>query len=392
MRRLVLALTLLLGGTAYGQTIADERKALDRAQRDAAAATLRSQRYDAAAAQAMDQADKSRADAAAIAARIQESEAAITAAQARVALIEQLYRRQQGRLAARQQPIVRLTAALQTMARRPPAVALLQPGSIDDMVHVRLLLGNAIPVIRARSADLRAEVQRAHQLRTDAAAAFTVVQREQAMLEARRQSLAQLEAAQRAQSRKLGNTAFVERERAQGLAEKARDIVDLMAVMDVQAETAAGLASLSGPVLRPPRPGESASPPPERLAQSSARPVYRLPVLGRVVTGMGEVSSTGIRSRGLTFVTRPDAQVIAPADGIVKYSDVFRDYGRIVILDHGSGWTTLITGLRSVSVAVGDKVVQGSPIGRTEATNPKVTVELRRAGEPVDIAPLAARG
>lgn len=391
MRCLILAFSLLLGGGAAAQTIADERKALERAQQDAANAALRSQRYDSAAAQVMDQADKTRADAAAIAARIQESEAAITAAQARVALIEQLYRHQQTRLAARQQPIVRLTAALQTMARRPPALVLIQPGSIDDMVRVRLLLENAIPVIRAQSADLRAEVQRANQLRTSAGAAVALVQQEQATLEARRQSLRQIETAQRAQSRKLGDTAFLERERAQGLAEKARDIVDLMAVMDVQAETAAGLASLPGPVLRPSRPGASAPSSSER-SEGDARPAYRLPVLGRVVVGMGEVSATGIRSRGLTMITRPDALVIAPAGGIIKYSGGFRDYGHIVILDHGGGWTTLITGLRSVSVAVGDKAVQGSPIGRVERTNPKVTVELRRQGEPVDIAPLAARG
>ncbi|MGE3745246.1 MAG: murein hydrolase activator EnvC [Sphingomonadaceae bacterium] len=392
MRSVILAAILVLGGSAAAQTIADERKALERAQKDAAATMLRSRNYEKAAAKARNQADKIRADAATLAAQVQESEAAIAAAQARAALIEQLYRRQQARLAARQQPIVRLTAALQTMSRRPPALVLLQPGSLDDMVHVRLLLGNAIPVIRARSADVRREVRRAGELRSAAASAVARVKQEQQMLVARRQSLARLEAAQRAQSRTFGDSAFLEKERAQGLAEKARDIVDLMASMDLQAETAADLASLSGPLLRPPRPGESVRPPPDRPAETKSRPAYRLPVLGRVVTGMGELSETGIRSRGLTMITRPDAQVIAPASGIVKFADSFRDYGKIVIIDHGGGWTSLITGLRIASVAAGDKVLQGSPIGRTERGKPEVTVELRREGIPIDIAPLAARG
>ena len=176
------------------------------------------------------------------------------------------------------------------------------------------------------------------------------------------------------------------------MAEKARDIADLMESMDRQAGIAAELASLSGPVLRPGIPGQSAPPPSDAAAPATIRPPYRLPVLGRVVTGLGEVSETGIRSRGLTFVTRPDAQVIAPASGRIQYAESFRGYGRIVIIDHGSGWTTLITGLKSVSVAVGDSVVQGSPIGRAETTEPRITVELRRQGQPVDIAPLAARG
>jgi septal ring factor EnvC (AmiA/AmiB activator) len=212
------------------------------------------------------------------------------------------------------------------------------------------------------------------------------------MLEARRQSLARLESEQRAQSRRLGDSAFLERERAQGMAEKARDITDLMASMDRQAELAADLASLPGPVLRPPQPGQSAAPPTDRTDATSPRPAYRLPVLGRVVTGVGEISETGIRSRGLTFITRPDAQVIAPANGRVKFAESFRDYGLIVIIDHGGGWTTLITGLHNLSVAVGDSIVQGSPVGRAGPGKPKITVELRRQGQPVDIAPLAARG
>lgn len=392
MRRLILLTTLTLAQPVFAQTITEERKSLVQAQREAGAAMQRSQRYEAAAAQVMDRADKTRAEAAAIAARIQESEATIAAAQARVVLVERLRRRQQARLAARQQPIVRLSAALQTMARRPPALALVQPGSIDDMVHARLLLANAVPVIRTRSADLRIELDRASRLRGQAVAAVASVSREQAMLEGRRQSLARLEGEQRAQSRRFGDSAFLERERAEGMAEKARDITDLMASMDRQAEIAADLASLPGPVLRPAQPGQSAAPPSDTASGAAPRPAYRLPVLGRVVAGVGELSETGIRSRGLTFVTRPDAQVIAPADGRVKFAESFRDYGRIVIIDHGGGWTTLITGLHMVSVTVGDAVLQGSPIGRAGLGNPRITVELRRQGQPVDIAPIAARG
>jgi murein hydrolase activator len=392
MRRAVAAIMVIaLGGTALAQTIADERKALTEAQLAADAATRRSQRYEAAAAAAKNEADRIRAEQVAIAARIQESEAGIAAAQARFAIIERLRRQQHARLAARQQPITRLAAALQTMARRPSALALIQPGSVSDLVHVRLLLADTIPVIRARTDELRVEVERGNRLRDAAGSAVDAVQRQQALLHARRQGLARLEAGQRARSRQLGDSAFLEQERAQAMAEKARDIVDLMTSMDKQAEIAGRLATLPGPVLRPPQPGQSTAPVADaRTSVAAPRPAYRLPVLGRVVTGMGEVSDTGIRSRGLTFVTRPDAQVIAPADGTIRFAEAFRDYGEIIIIDHGGGWTTLITGLRTLSVRVGDNVLQGSPIGRTGGANDRITVELRRQGQPFDIAPLAA--
>jgi len=223
-RFLLTAVAFMLGGAAFAQTITDEQKALADAQQAAVAATRRSEQLEMAAANTMDAADKTRVEAAAIAARIQESEAAIAEAEARATLVERLRRIQHARLAARQRPIVRLTAALQTMARRPPALALVQPGSIDDLVHVRLLLADALPLIRQRTAGLRGELDRANRLRTQAALAIASVRQQKAVLLGRRTALVRLEAAQRAQSRQFGDSAFLEQERAQAMAEKAKTL------------------------------------------------------------------------------------------------------------------------------------------------------------------------
>ena len=60
-------------------------------------------------------------------------------------IIATLQRAQRARLASRQQPLVRLTAALQSLARRPTMLALVQPGSIDDLVRVRAVLATTLP-------------------------------------------------------------------------------------------------------------------------------------------------------------------------------------------------------------------------------------------------------
>src|SRR3546814_11250279 len=57
-----------------------------------------------------------------------------------------------------------------------------------------------------------------------------------------------------------------------------------------------------------------------------------------IFTGFGAVSAAGIRSRGLTLDPADDAVVTAPAAGTVAYARAFRDYGPIVIIDHGGGW------------------------------------------------------
>ncbi|WP_158230063.1 murein hydrolase activator EnvC family protein, partial [Sphingobium fuliginis] len=111
-----------------------------------------------------------------------------------------------------------------------------------------------------------------------------------------------------------------------------------------------------------------------------------------LVTGMGEVSEGGVRSRGLTIATRPDALAVAPTAGRVVFAGPYRGYGQIVIIDHGGGWTTLITGLLRLNAAVGDVVRQGDPLGNAGPGRPSITVELRRNGRPVDIVPLVGAG
>ena len=103
------------------------------------------------------------------------------------------------------------------------------------------------------------------------------------------------------------------------------------------------------------------------------------------------MSDAGVRARGLTFaVARRRAGGRARRRARVRFAGAFRGYGTIVIIDHGDGWTSLLTGLGGADGRVGDRVAPGAadrPRGERRAT-PRVTVELRRRGRPVDIAAL----
>lgn len=400
-----LAQQVVLAGTAP-TSLMQERQALLAARRQASAARERSGRLQARAEQATQDADRARRWAAALAARIQESEADIQAAQARIAIVARLQRAQNARLAQRQQPIVRLTAALQMMARRPTALALVQPGSIADAVHMRAVLGTVMPVIQQRTAGLRADLARSRQLRAAAEQAAASLGTSRAQLAARQADLGRLEASKRIASRDYQSNAGLESDRAVALGEKARDIVDLMDQLSVAGDVRAELASLTGPVPRPEQPARAGAPAPDRPVVRTGLPPYRLPVVGMLVTGMGEISESGVRARGLTIATQPGAQVVAPTAGRIAYAGHYRGYGQIVIIDHGQGWTTLLTGLGRLSVDVGTAVAQGDPIGTVGRTTegqsggsasgsgsaPAVTVELRRNGRPVDIVPLVGMG
>jgi septal ring factor EnvC (AmiA/AmiB activator) len=137
-------------------------------------------------------------------------------------------------------------------------------------------------------------------------------------------------------------------------------------------------------VVRPARPGdvlivEDAGP----VAASAASFSWILPISGRVVTGFGATGSAG-PAQGLTFAPAGGAQIVAPAGGRIAFAGDYRGYGRIVIVEHDGGWTTLVTNLGRIDVSVGDRVVQGSPLGNAAPGRPTVTVELRKDGAPVN--------
>ncbi len=379
---------LLLASVAGAQSIEEERRALAAAKSQSEAASARAEKLERQAAAELSAAERTKSEAAAVAARIQSAEANITAAEARIRLIEQLRTEQRVRLAAKQEPAVRLLAALQTMARRPPGLALVQPGSMRDLVHVRAVLSMMMPVVNARTKGLRADVEAGRKLRADADRALRAVEAGQQRLATERARLVKLAATRRFESQRLTRGAINEQDRAIALGEKARDIVELMADVSAAAEVRTALEALPGPILRPPRPGDARAQPSGSDASQEARFSYRLPVAGTVVTGLGEVSDNGVRARGLTIAARDGALVVAPATGRIAFAAPFRGFGQIVIIDHGGGWTTLITSLAALDARVGDNVLAGGPVGRAGGDRPTITVELRRGNKPVDITPL----
>ncbi|NNC73511.1 MAG: peptidoglycan DD-metalloendopeptidase family protein [Sphingomonadaceae bacterium] len=369
-----------------------EAEALQEANRQRAIAQQRAEQFAEQADAARTDAERAAAREAAAAAEVQAAEADLSAAQSRIRLIEQLRTEQRARLSDRQGSIINLTAALQTLARRPPALALVQPGSVRDLVHIRSLFSTTLPIVRERTADLRAEVARGANLRLQADRAVALLEGRQQGLEDRRTELARLERTSRQRAERLAGATIVETDRVMALGEEARDIRELMAELDRQAVVRDRLIDLPGPRLRPARPGEASAPERQAASRANRRPPYRLPVMGEVVEGLGEVSDAGVRSRGVTIATQPRAQVIAPTAGRVSYAGEFRGYGNIVIIDHSGGWTTLITSLAELDVDVGDVVRQGAPIGRAGAARPTITIELRQGGRPVDISSLVSRG
>ena len=123
---------------------AEAQAELTRATRESQRAEARAERLAREAEAPTEAPDRTAREAAALAARIQAAEAEIAAAGARYSLAQADRKALSARLAERRQPLVRLTGALQTTARRPLALSALQPGSLKELVYVRAV--KAVPV------------------------------------------------------------------------------------------------------------------------------------------------------------------------------------------------------------------------------------------------------
>ncbi|MEL7219509.1 MAG: peptidoglycan DD-metalloendopeptidase family protein, partial [Pseudomonadota bacterium] len=372
---------------------------LQRATREGQRAEARAERLAQQAEDATEAADKTAKQAAAIAAQIQSAEADIAAASAQYSLARNKRGALSARLAERREPLVRLTSALQTTARRPLVLSSLQPGSLKDLVYVRAVLDTAVPEIRDRTAALRSDLEEGRALERQAQQALETLRTSEQDLQAKRAELTDLETRQRLASRDARSSAAREGERALALAEEARDLDGLIDRLDDAASLRRELAVLPGPVMRPAGLAEpsitvteevlasdevSVANPPPSTGANSPPDGFQLPVQGRTIAGFGELRGSGSRNTGLSLAPSAGAQVVAPASGRVAFSGPYRGFGRIVILEHANDWTSLITGLDRASVEVGDELIGGSPIGVAAQEEPSITIELRSGGTPVN--------
>lgn len=386
-----LAALALLGGSmaqtpAGIDTAEDAAAALTRAQTQGAEARKRAEVLEAGAATATAAADKTAQEAAALAARVQESEAQIAANEAQLRLIAQDQTRWRAELAQKQQPLIELTAALQRLTRRPPLLSLLRPGSLREAVYLRAVLETLLPEVARRTAGLRQAIERGKALAARAQQASAALRAGQAELAQRRAELGVIEERQRLASVQASGAANRESERALALAEQARDLISLVGDLAKAGAVRDQLAALPGPVLRPAQPqaaraptDQAPSPPP-----SDAPPRYMLPAAGRLVTGFGSVVAGQVPSRGISILSMGGAQVVAPGAGRVAFAGPYRGYGLIVIIEHGGGWSSLVTGLSQLDCQVGEQLVAGGSLGRAGPDRPLLTLELRRQGVPVN--------
>lgn len=116
------------------------------------------------------------------------------------------------------------------------------------------------------------------------------------------------------------------------------------------------------------------------------------PVMGQVTGSFGErldpFSGEGAFHSGVDISSQYGDAVRAAADGLVVAVEQRAGYGRMVLVDHGFGISTLYGHLSGFSTRVGARVKRGEVIGTVgmsgRVTGPHVHYEVRLNGTPVN--------
>jgi murein hydrolase activator len=373
--RISLAIVVVMGLTVTLSAQSSDVDALRNAKARAADAEKRSEMLRQDASSAEGAADRLLAQRAALAAEIDSANAQIAAARARIAIIAAEQKRQASALGEASEPLLRLNALLQKMTQQPVAVMLTQPGDRRDYIHLRANMAAIQPMIKRRTQALRRQIAAQRELRAQELVAIRSLETASKDLGKRRTALAALENQSRDKATMLGADAALEYERAIGQGERARDLVEQIDASRDSAQNAADLAELDAPT-------------PKGEGTKSNSAAYILPAQGRIVSGFGELNPTGYRERGIRLAVAPSARIVAPAGGKVTFAGRYRSFGNIMIIDHGGGWTTLITNIEELGVAAGSNVAQGAMLGRAGADAPQIMIELRRYGRTIDLLAL----
>ena len=307
-----------------------------------------------------------------------------------------------GRLDGADAEMANVLAALQRISLNPPPALVVDPSDALGSARGAMLIAAIVPQLRDRAATVSTDLKELMDIKQQALAEEQTLKANYAVLEEDQLRIATLITARKQGIAQVGATLDSEVVAANELAERAKTLRELIDALSARANQT-----------------QSPTPAPDDVPQLSpeaiqlafanaartepavpfpmARGYLAQPSNGVTVVQFGSGDGFGGISQGQSIVTRAEAQVVAPADGWVLYKGPYLNYGQIIILNTGQGYTALLAGLETISVDIGQFVLMGEPlgqmgsrtIGRTVTTNagnaqPTLYIELRQNNEPLD--------
>lgn len=319
-------------------------------------------------------------------------------------LKEELLRAEEG-FSKEDDNLIKTLAALQNLALKPTEALLVQPLTPVEIIRSAILLRETVPYLEENAARIRKTLKNIANKKSLIEKQIAQISKQKRALETEHQRMQILVK----KKSRMRNAVEIKSEKAKKnmdkLAAQANDLRDLLSKierqrLERQKEEAKKLAEKQKEAERKQTETnkkeeyrttsliKSSSTSKIHTNFAGAKGTIPLPARGKIITEYGEQLVKGVSAKGITIQTRNLAQVIAPFDGAVMFSGPFRGYGNLIIIEHGDGYLSLLAGLQTMDVEVGQMLLAGEPIGQmpTEG-DAKLYMEIRKDNHPID--PLA---
>ncbi len=398
----------LLGGVApaLAQDAADGPDAPEALDMDAVAALLEQTTSEQASSeleeQALEQeAEQLREQAEAaqhrlvVAARaVQDAEALLTELEARLVRIDAELATAQAQLVEDRARLSGATLALYQVAAASPLALLANGEDPNRAVRAGVVLSTLAPALSAEVAAMAERTANLTELRRETEDQRAKVARASARLDAERATLAGIHTELDDMHRARYSALAAAHDRSESLAEHVDALAGLMddlRLARVDAPTVTVEFGAAAPVVLAAIETDLSPYLADGASMAAASGQLRLPATGDVSLDFDVVDAFGLVGRGLHIAARPGAQLVSPHGGVVAYAAPFPGRGLVLIIDHGEGYHTVISGLSRIDTAVGRRLLSGEPIGiAADAPTPgtagvvSIGVELRHDGVPIN--------
>lgn len=273
-------------------------------------------------------------------------------------------------LKSKRQSLANLILALERIRRLPPETLIARPDAPLETAQAATVMGSILPEINKRANQLKTDLQKLSEVETDLNNQKAEVEKATAKLKTTKDKMDKLvDDRSKALETTKQKVAAKSLEIA-NLTKEATDFRDLIKKLEKKNREIDA------------RTGNS--PKRDKSDSGPALGTGRLPVSGIIKTRYGESDEIGATSQGLIFSAREGSVVVAPLGGIVRYAGTFRNYGKIVLIEHKNKFHSLVAGLGKVDTFVGQRVEAGEPIGTLPSSSGRLYYELRYQGDPVN--------
>lgn len=297
--------------------------------------------------------------------------------------------------------LIETLAALQNLALRPSEAVLVQPLSPVEVMRSSILLRGSVHALESRASSIRQSIEDISNQKKQIATRLQDLEKDNKKLAQQQDDMKKLSQQKSAMYSQISSKSEEAKKKADMLASQAHNLRDLLEKLEKQkeinrrqmAEKARLAREQAADKLRKENHGleasyaenNTAAPETPVTGFSKAKGRLSRPARGPLVTAFHSELSKGVVSNGIDIKTASKAQVIAPFDGTVIYAGPFKNFANLVIIDHGEGYTSLLSGLGETDTEVGQMLLAGEPVGTMPAdANSKLHMEIRKNNHPVD--------